>query len=94
MESLGTPVFTTIYVLEKNSLITCITHEIDGDWQFMGPEPLKDFMETALLVPLEKIILCDPSVQEVAELPRGCCATRTAPFQKWIISRIRYSLEK
>ena len=68
MESLGTPVFTTIYVLEKNSLITCITHEIDGDWQFMG--------------------------QEVAELPRGCCATRTAPFQKWIISRIRYSLEK
>jgi hypothetical protein len=93
MESLGTPVFTTIYVIEKNSLITCITHENDGDWQFMGSEPIRDFMETALLVPLEKIIRQDPSVQEVAELPRGYCATRSSQFQKWVISRIRYNLE-
>lgn len=33
-EDIQTYVFTTRFVLEDNSDITCVTHDHEGDWQF------------------------------------------------------------
>ena len=67
-ESLNTAVFTTKYVLEKNSLILYVYHyEEDGAWQFSGKEECND--SDYRIISLEEMINIDKSILELAVLP-------------------------
>lgn len=68
-----------------------VSHELDGDWQFMGSEAIEDYTKVAMVVSLENIIKIDKSVLKVADLQIGYCATRQSKSDKWIVSKIDYS---
>jgi hypothetical protein len=62
--------------------ILLVLHEKgDGDWLFLDGGPFS--VENASLVSLRTIVQIDPSVIELAELPRGWTARRSAPGQPW-----------
>ncbi len=75
-------VLTTRPIIEGTSWIAHVSHdEDDGGWQFIGPEgPLED---QAMIVALRSIWERDRSVSELADLPLGWTAWRTAPEQPW-----------
>ncbi len=80
----STAVFTTNEVMVGNSPIVYVMHDEDGDWQFFGPdEKVQD--QDIMIVSLQQVIQRDPSVLELADLPRGAAATRgdgTAPWKQ------------
>ena len=88
---LDTAVFTTVFVIKENSLITLVSHELDGAWQFMGPEPITDYTKIAMVVGLGEIIEHDKSILKLADLPKGHQATRQYKRDKWEIVKIEYS---
>jgi len=90
-EAGNTAVYTTIYVVNEGTLITLVSHELGGDWQFMGNESLEDFSKVAMIVALDEIIKKDKSVLELADLPIGHQATRQGRKDKWTIEKINYS---
>ncbi len=75
----------------ENSLITWISHELDGDWQFMSDDPLGNYQQTGMVVSLEEIIKKDNSIAQVADLSIGYKATRNSKNQSWLIKKIEYS---
>jgi hypothetical protein len=82
-ESLTKAVFTTVYVIENNSPIIYVSHDMDGDWQFFGPE--KDVeVDKARVVSLEEIIEIDASVKEVLDMPKGTDAHRKSLESEWV----------
>jgi len=93
-DSLDKAVFTTIHVVKERSPIVWISHELDGDWQFMGNEPIDDFTKVAMVVGLGEIIKLDKSVLKVADLPMGYCAIRKSKSDKWNVNKIDYSEEE
>lgn len=93
-DPLNKAVFTTVHVMTDNSLITLISHELDGDWQFMGAEPIDDYTKVAMVVGLGEIIKKDKSILRVADLPKGYQATRVNKKDKWKIIKIEYSDEE
>jgi hypothetical protein len=92
--SLKTAVFTTVYVINRDSEITLVSHELDGDWQFMGSEPIDDYEKVAKVVLLGEIIGIDKTVLKIADLRRGYKAERRNRKEAWIISKIEYSDEE
>ena len=75
-------VFTTRFVMKNNSPITFITHDENGDWQFMSDD---DFEENdAMVVSLEEMIWHDSSILEVADLPYEHKAYRINVNTNWI----------
>jgi hypothetical protein len=79
---LDKPVFTTKYVMRKNSPITYVYHDEDGDWQFFGPEAdIKN--EDVMVVSLGQIIEHDPTIREIADLPTGAVAIRANQNASW-----------
>jgi hypothetical protein len=87
----NTAVYTTIHVMREGSPITLVSHELDGDWQFMGDESLEDFSKVGMLVALDEMVKKDKSVLELADLPLGHKATRQKRSDKWTIEKIDYS---
>jgi hypothetical protein len=83
-EPLHTPVFTTRFVVKNGSPIVYVSHDEDGDWQFLGKE--EDFTEEdGMLVALQEVIINDPSVLEVSHMPVGYCAVREHKDAPWQI---------
>jgi hypothetical protein len=93
-ESLSTAVFTTFHVMKEGSPIVLISHELDGDWQFMGNELIEDYTKVAMVVSLEEVIKSDKSILRIADLQIGYCATRKTKSDKWIVSKIDYSADE
>ncbi|MCH7403883.1 hypothetical protein ACFOUP_08735 [Belliella kenyensis] len=84
-ENLDTAVFTTKYVLEKQSPITHVYHyDEDGAWQFSGLEEI-DNNQDFRVVSLEEIIKLDGSILEISDLPLGYEAFREKPGSSWEI---------
>lgn len=85
----NTLVFLSKPVHEKLEAVNFVSHEIeDGAWQFLG-----DSMGT----PEGPVAVCfhhpideDPSLVELADLPRGWYAERNAPGAPWV----RHQLEE
>jgi|GEM_PF-932444 len=90
-EAGNTAVYTTIHVMREGSTITLVSHELDGDWQFMGNEPIQDFSIIGMLVALDEIVKKDKSVLELIDLAIGYQATRQGRKDKWKIEKINYS---
>lgn len=87
-DSLDTAVFTTTYVMNNRSIITLVSHELDGDWQFMGSEPIDEYEKIGKVVGLGEIIKVDKSLLKIAGLPRGYQAFRSNKRDTWKISKI------
>jgi hypothetical protein len=73
-------------VIREGRPILLVTHDTgDGPWQFLdGILPPRS--EHAIVVGLEEVVLLDPSVRELADLPVGWRATRTRPGAPWMRS--------
>ncbi len=77
-------VFTTTYVIKKNSPILYVFHFEDGSWQFTSAE--NDISNKVLmLVSLGEILDKDKSISDVLEIPIGYEATRENKNSPWII---------
>lgn len=87
----NTAVYTTKYVVHDKSTITLVSHELNGDWQFMGNESIENFQDIGLLVSLNQVVKMDSSILLLADLPLGHQATRINKIDKWRIEKIRYS---
>jgi len=69
----------------KDSFITYVSHDIDGDWQFLGKEENLT-TEDAMLVSMGEIIDHDPTlIKIIEELPQGKEAVRDEVNKEWII---------
>ena len=73
--------FSTRQVMEQGDPILLVSHDAeDGAWQFIGgPWGEQDLV----VICLEHAVHLDPSVCELADLPRGWSAQRGAPGQPW-----------
>lgn len=81
-------VFTVSDIIHGRLPILRVCHdEEDGAWQFLTGGPLPSQKEW-MLVALEEIAKVDPSVLELAALPCGWQATRTALGGKWTSERL------
>jgi hypothetical protein len=75
-------VFTVRAVMERRSPILLVAHdEEDGEWQFLSGLPMT--IDQAQIVTLHEIYAVDPSLSEIADLPKGWEATREAPGAPW-----------
>jgi hypothetical protein len=75
-------VVTLKQIVVGEAPILVVLHEKgDGDWLFLDGSPFS--VENASLVSLRTIVQIDPRVIELADLPRGWTARRSAPGQPW-----------
>ncbi|AGA30619.1 hypothetical protein [Singulisphaera acidiphila] len=78
----STEVITLDRILRGESELLLVTHdEDDGSWQFLDGEHVLE--ENALVVDLGEMTQFDPSLLELADLPRGSYAWRTSRDQPW-----------
>lgn len=69
-------------ILEGHQPILLVCHDADdGTWQFLTGGEFH--MEDAMMVALRSMYRHDLSIGEVADLPLGWTATRTAVGQPW-----------
>jgi hypothetical protein len=78
----STVVYTSRDVMEKREPILLVTHDQDdGAWQFYAERKVPD--NDARIIALDEIVNSDPSVIELADLPRGWIAVRESPAVPW-----------
>jgi hypothetical protein len=73
--------FTTRPVLEDNLPILLVSHDEDGDWQFLCGTTNR--REDVKIVSLGCIFEHDKSLADLADLPKGWMATRHAKGTAW-----------
>jgi hypothetical protein len=78
-------VITLKQILAREQAILLVTHDEDGDWQFLDGQSVSE--EDAAVVSLRNMTRLDPSIDELANLPRGWRASRRSPDGLWIRSR-------
>ncbi|MQP25832.1 hypothetical protein GFJ94_12230 [Flavobacterium sp. LMO8] len=76
--------FTFEHVFEEGKDILYVSHDEDGDWQFMCGES-NHVPENGKLICLEHIIKLDSTLNEIAEIPLGHVAERKKRGEKWEI---------
>lgn len=74
-------VFTTIGVLDGTHPILLVSHDAEGDWQFLCGTT--NWPEDGRLVCLGNVVEQHPAIVELADLPTGWQAVRDAPDQPW-----------
>lgn len=68
-------------ILRAGKPILLVSHDDDGSWQFLDSDEAS--MDDAAVVALEEMLRHDPTIAELADLPRGCTATRDGPDEPW-----------
>ncbi|MEM5434492.1 hypothetical protein [Paraburkholderia diazotrophica] len=76
-------VFANRHIFDDQEWIAYVTHDLDdGAWQFHTSAP--ELAEAdAVLVSLEQIVMRDPSVALLADLPLGWHAWRDSETAAW-----------
>lgn len=75
------PCFTCVHVLNKEKPILYVSHDADGDWQFLcGAE--HDESE-ARVIGLKQATEIDTTVNDLYEMPLGVGAERDRVGAKW-----------
>lgn len=73
---------TVRQVTHEGLPILLVSHDADdGMWQFLSGGSVE--MADAMIVSLREVYSLDPSVGELADLPLGWTATKTAVGQPW-----------
>jgi hypothetical protein len=85
-----TGVYLSKYVHEGTEQMTFVSHDPDGDWQFVGDTAMGDC--GGVLVCFHHPIDRDPTLKELADLPIGWYAERDTPDGPW--HRHRYEIEE
>jgi hypothetical protein len=77
-----TAAFTTAPVLECREPVRLVSHDDDGDWQFLCDTTVEttDGRVICLGCALER----DESLREIADLPQGWYATRERVGDPWV----------
>lgn len=73
-------VITTRPVIEGHPIIE-VHHDFDGDWQFLCGTTVQP--EDGRVACLACIVANEPAVSQLADLPTGWYAWRSAPTQPW-----------
>ena len=81
-DDLNTAVFCLRQIVFEGHPILIVSHDRDGDWQFLNPN-IPTSEANGCLVGLDEIIDHDPTVVEVADLPVGKRATRRDSTSQW-----------
>ena len=75
-------VMTALQITHGGQPILLVSHDADdGMWQFLTGGPVN--VADAMVVSLREIYKLDPSVAELADLPLGWQALRSAVGQVW-----------
>ena len=73
---------TVRQVVDEGAWIYIVSRDPeDGCWQFLSAEPPQE--EDPVVVPLGEMVELDPSLKQLADLPRGWCAWREDPEAVW-----------
>jgi hypothetical protein len=75
-------VFSSKQVVSRELPLLLVTHEEDGDWQFLNGTETDDFANGAVLH-IEHVVDEFPEVLELADLPAGWIAWRTEAHAPW-----------
>ena len=68
-------------ILRDGAPILLATHDDDGSWQFLDGSDLSDVKPA--VVGLSNMVEQDPTLLELADLPEGWRAWRSAPGAPW-----------
>ena len=79
----NTAVFTCVHVLNKERPILHITHDENGDWQFLCGDNHRE--DEARIISLAEAYDIDKSVGKLAKMEYGSCADREDGNSDWII---------
>ncbi len=85
-EFLEQVVFSTNYVLREKSPIIDVFHDIDGTWQFFGPEK-NITTDNGVILLMKEILEIDPTLIQAIDIPKGHVARRVSIGSKWIIEK-------
>lgn len=80
----NTAVFTCIHVLNQERPILHVTHDEDGDWQFLCGA--RHDVEEGRIIALAEAYELDPSVGQLAGLDYGHSADRADISSGWVVS--------
>lgn len=83
-------VFTTRQWLEMDKPILHVTHDSDGDWQFLTGEQTQDDIR---LVALEQMVIKDKTLNQIFDLEYGEEAEREFVGGQWVRRKIENSDE-
>jgi len=78
----NTMAFAHAAIFKKDEPILRVSHDEDGDWQFLDGVST-NASKNAMLVALSTVVERDPSVLDVADLPVGWSVIRTKPGAPW-----------
>ena len=81
-EGANRAVFATKPVIEEGHPILFVSHDEEGDWQFLCGTTNQP--EDGLVVSLGEIVHRDPAIGELADLPEGWRATRHDDRAPWV----------
>ena len=83
----NTAVFTNKHVM-AGKLITAVYHdEEEGAWQFHTDDPDTNSNAVLMIVALSEVFSKDASIAELASLPVGHVARRSAKSAPWVINK-------
>lgn len=84
-----TPVVTLKSVIRDHQPILFVCHdEGEAGWQFLDGAPVRG-TEDARIVSLKSMLIWDPTIALVADLPMGWCASRRSPQEAWSRKRVK-----
>ena len=74
-------VFSVRDIVFRDRPILFVSHDDDGDWQFLTGERVRE--KDATVVSLGEIVELDRTLLELADLPSGWIATRPSANSSW-----------
>lgn len=80
-ESVNTAAISTTRVTKEGFPVLLVSHDLDGDWQVLCDTGVD--LTIGLLTCLGCAYQRDPSIGELADMPRGCVATREFVGAPW-----------
>src|SRR5713226_10561558 len=80
-DPIDTPVLTLRDILGGKP-VQYVEHDDNGGWHFLDSRSMFEGSEL-LLVPLARLLEADPTLDELADLPRGWHARRRGPTSPW-----------
>ncbi len=71
-------------IFDGETFVRMVTHEDDGSWQFLDGHDMTE--KDAVIVGHGEVIKLDPTLVQVAALPRGWYAVREAINTPWWVA--------
>ncbi|MFK7755697.1 MAG: hypothetical protein AB8B53_02070 [Flavobacteriales bacterium] len=81
-EPRNTACFTCTHVLKEDSFILYVSHDSEGDWQFLCGADHHEYSQ-AVVISLQQATELDSSINELHNMPRGVAAERNSLKDRW-----------